>query len=344
MSKKRVTLKMLSEKTGFDVSTISRLLRGDRTLSIRSENAELIRRTASELGYVPDVVGRSLRSSRSYSVAALLPSLQNQIHAQIVEGASHVCRERGYSLIIAHLAGTDSIEDLYADLVARNRVEGVMSLTYREELAQIAATAGPGIPVMAVNWRAPGFNNSVTLDERPGARMATEHLLQLGHTRIAHLSGDLRRFNAAERFKGYEEALVARGIAVSDDLVVPSGYGFEDGVRAMDVLLERGPRDFTAIFAVSLLTAAGAIKALTRRNIRVPEDVSVIGFNDGTLAEVMSPSLSTIAYPLADLGRAAADGMIALLDGGTRQCQKVIGGPVLMQRGSTARCPVERTP
>jgi DNA-binding LacI/PurR family transcriptional regulator len=337
-AKRRVTLKFLAERTGFDISTISRVLRDDATLSIRPENIEIIKRTARELNYVPDTAARSLRSARSYSIGAILPSLQNQIHAQIVEGASRVCRDRGYSLIIAHLADPSDEQEMVSDLIARNRVEGIMSLTFREELRRFASEHDGDVPVMAVNWWAPGFESAVTLDERPGARMATEHLLDLGHRRIAHLSGDLTRFNAAERFAGYCEALASRGVAFDEQLTQTSGYGYEDGARAMEALLERRSGDFTAVFAVSMLTAAGAIGVLSRRGIRVPEDISVIGFNDGMLAAVMSPSLTTVAYPLADLGQAAAEGMIALVEKTVAQFRKVIGGPRLIHRGSTAAC------
>lgn len=343
MAKKRVTLKLLSERTGFDISTISRVLRNDATLSIRPQNIEIIKRTARELNYVPDTAARSLRSARSYSIGAILPSLQNQIHAQIVEGASRVCRERGYSLVIAHLADPADEQEVVADLIARNWVEGLMSLTFREVLRSFADGQGADVPVMAVNWWAPGFDNAVTLDERPGARLATKHLLDLGHTLIAHLSGDLSRFNPAERFAGYREALALRDVVFHEDLTQTAGYGYEDGARAMEALLDRKPGGFTAVFAVSMLTAAGAIGVLNRRGIRVPEDVSVIGFNDGILAEVMSPSLSTVAYPLADLGRAAAEGMIALVEKSVPKFRQVIGGPRLIQRESTAVSPVRGT-
>lgn len=339
MVKKRITLKFLAERTGFDISTISRVLRDDATLSIRPENIEIIKRTARELNYMPDTAARSLRSARSYSIAAILPSLQNQIHAQIVEGASRVCRDRGYSLIIAHLADPAGEQEVVADLIARNRVEGLMSLTFRDELRRFAGGQDGDVPVMAVNWWAPGFDSAVTLDERPGARLATEHLIDLGHRRIAHLSGDLNRFNAAERFAGYREAHAVRGLPFDEDLTQTAGYGYEDGVRAMEALLDRRPGDFTAVFAVSMLTAAGAIGVLGQRGIRVPGDVSVIGFNDGMLAEIMSPSLSTVAYPLADLGCAAAEGMIALVEKSVPQYRRVIGGPRLVQRDSTAVCP-----
>lgn len=339
MAKKRITLKVLSERTGFDISTISRVLRNDATISIRPENTEIIKRTARELNYVPDTAARSLRSARSYSIGAILPSLQNQIHAQIVEGASRVCRDRGYSLIIAHLADPSEEQGVVADLIIRNRVEGLMSLTFREELRRFASGHDADIPVMAMNWWAPGFESAVTLDERPGARLATEHLLDLGHTRIAHLSGDLNRFNAAERFAGYREALAQRDVTFHEDLTQTAGYAYEDGARAMEALLDRKQGGFTAVFAVSMLTAAGAISVLNRRGIRVPEEVSIIGFNDGTLAEVVSPSLSTVAYPLTELGKSAAEGMIALVEKTVHQYRQIIGGPRLIVRGSTAICP-----
>ncbi|MCC0013975.1 MAG: LacI family DNA-binding transcriptional regulator [Rhodobiaceae bacterium] len=335
MTKKRVTLKLLAEETGFDISTISRVLRGDASLSIRPENVSIIKRAARELNYIPDTAARSLRSARSYSIGAILPSLQNQIHAQIVEGASRVFRDRGYSLIIAHSAGWADEREMVPDLIARNRVEGLMSLTFREDLRRFANGQASNVPFMAVNWSMPGFDSAVMLDERPGARLATEHLIDLGHRRIAHLSGDLRRFNAAERFAGYQDAHEKRNLAFPRELTQTAGYGYEDGARAMDELLDRKSGDFTAVFALSMLTAAGAIAALGRRGIRVPEDISVIGFNDGMLAEVMTPSLSTVAYPLADLGSAAAEGMISLVEKTVPTFRQVIGGAQLIQREST---------
>jgi LacI family transcriptional regulator len=330
MRKKRVTLRLLSERTGFDVSTISRVLRNDATLSIRPENVLRIKQVAQELNYMPDIAARSLRSARSYSIATLLPSLQNQIHAQIVEGASRVCRHGGYSLIIAHAAPKESQQDIVSELVSRNRIDAVMSLTFREELH------GLDVPAMAVNWRAPGFEHWVTLDERPGARLATEHLIALGHRRIAHLSGDLTRFNAIERCTGYREALAAAGLAFDSGLVEPAGYGYEDGLRAMHALLDRQAGGFTAVFALSMLTAAGAISALQQRGLRVPQDMSVVGFNDAILAEIMNPSLTTVAYPLIELGAAAARGMIALLENPGTQVRETVGGARLIQRGSAA--------
>lgn len=336
MSKRRVTLQFLSEQTGFDVSTISRVLRDDATLSIRPENTERIKKAARDFNYVPDMAGRSLRASRSFSIGVILPSLQNQIHAQIVEGASRASRDRGYSLIIAHADASVRPGALVDELVARNRIDGLMSLTFRDDLRQAVIGRAMEIPVMAVNWRADGFENWVTFDEAPGARLAVQHLIDLGHRKIAHLSGDLKRFNAIERYSGYRQALEASGIAVDETLIEPSGYNYDDGVRAINALLDRAEDEFSAVFAVSMLTAAGAMHGLRQRGIAVPDQISVVGFNDGAVAEVVSPNLSTVAYPLAELGAAAADGMIDIIEGRCPSYQKVIGTPRLMSRDSTA--------
>lgn len=337
MTRKRVTLRMLAQQTGFDVSTISRVLRDDATLSIRPENIQRIKDVARALNYVPDTAARSLRSARSYSIAAVLPSLQNQIHAQIVEGASHVCRERGYSLVIAHVDPRKSAVAVVSELVLRNRIDGLLLLTFREELRDLLARGQLDVPVMAVNWRARGFEHWAVLDEAPGARLATEHLIALGHRRIAHLSGHLSRFNAAQRLAGYQEALAAAGLPFDPRLVEAAGYGYEDGKRAMLALLDHAPGAFSAVFAVSILAAAGAVGALQQRGLRVPQDVSVVGFNDAMLAEVMSPSLSTVAYPLDEMGACAARGMIGLLEGESGQVQQVVDGARLVHRASSAQ-------
>jgi LacI family transcriptional regulator len=336
MTHQRVTLRDLSNKTGFDKSTISRVLRNDTTLSIRQENIDLIKRVAEELQYVPDAAGRSLRSSRSFSIGAVLPSLQNPIHAQIVEGAARVCMERGYSLIIAHAADAEAQLEVIRQMVHRNRVDGLLALTFRNEYSQYPAIIDLNVPILAVNWRAEGFKNWITVDEQPGARLATRHLIDFGHRRIAHLSGDLKRFNANERLAGYRDALNTAGIAFDESLIEGAGYSFEEGYAGMNALLDRKQGQFTAVFAVSILSAAGALNALNKRRIRVPEEVSVIGFHDGLVAQVSSPALSTVAFPLTDLGGAAAEGMMALLDGSKEIFSQVMGLPVLVQRDSTA--------
>lgn len=334
MAKQRVTLKFLAEQTGFDLSTISRVLRDDTTLSIRPENVERIKSAAREFKYAPDTAARGLRASRSYSIGVILPSLQNQIHAQIVEGASRASREKGYSLIIVHADDSVPQGALVDELIARNRIDGLMSLTYRDDLRQ--AVAGTDIPIMAVNWRAEAFDNWVTLYEAPGARLATQHLIDLGHRQIGHLAGALTRFNAIERFAGYRQALEGAGIAFDETLVEPSGYGYEDGAKAIDALMDRAAGRVTAIFALSMLTAAGAMHGLRQRGIDVPGEISVIGFNDGALAEVISPSLSTVSYSLSELGAVSALGMIDLIEGRSASFQQVVGSPRLKARASTA--------
>ena len=336
MSKHRVTLKMLSERTGFDKSTISRVLRGDKTLSIRAENLAHILKVAEQLQYVPDPAGRSLRSSRTFSLGAVIPSLQNQIHAQIVEGAYEVCNAQGYSLIIAQASTPQDQLAAIQKMVRNNRIEALLALTFRNEYSEPVFVDDLAVPIAAVNWKAPGFENWITIEERKGGRMATQYLLDLGHRKIAHLSGDLLRFNSSERFLGYQDALASAGIAVDPSLVITSGYTFEAGYQAMTELLDRRRGMFTAVFVVSMLSAAGAINALQKQGVRVPEDVSVMGFHDGLMAQVVTPRLSTIAFPLNDMGRIAAQGMIDVLEGKATSFGQEIPGGIVVARESTA--------
>ena len=335
MNAPKVTLKLLSERTGFDKSTISRVLRGDTTLSIRPENLELIQRTARELNYVPDLAGRSLRSSRTYSLGAVIPSLQNQIHAQIIEGAHEICYSKGYSLILVQADTADRQVEAVKRLVAGNRIEGLLALTFRNEYAQAATLGKLGVPVMAVNWKADGLANWITVDERLGGRLAAEHLISLGHRRIAHISGDLERFNAHERYLGFCEGLEAGGIKLDPDLISRGGYSFEEGFAAMNALLDRRRGDFTAVFGVSLLTSAGAINAMQKRGVRIPDDVSIVSFHDGLVAEVMTPRLTTVAFALNDMGRFAASGLIRILEGQSEAFSQIVPGARLIVREST---------
>lgn len=334
MTNRRVTLKDLAQETGFDKSTISRVLRNDPTLSIRQENIDRIKQIAQQLNYVPDAAGRSLQSSRSFTIGALIPSLQNPIHAQIIEGASVACRRRGYSLIIAQAERPETQPEVLRELVERNRVDGLLALTYRGGFAGLPAASE--IPILPVNWRSEDFPNWVMVDEEPGAHLATRHLLELGHRRIAMLSGDPGRFNAAERFKGYARALDEAGTALDRTLIEVGDYSYEGGFQAMNRLLDRKSGQFSAVFVVSMLAGLGALNALKKRDIRVPDQVSVCAVHDGTIAEIVSPSLSTVFYPLTRMGELAADGIIDLIEKRRSSVHEIVGEFRLVRRESTA--------
>jgi len=336
MRAKRVTLKDLSTETGFDKSTISRVLRDDPTLSIRPDNLKLIKQIADELGYVPNAAGRSLRSARSFTLGAVVPSLQNQIHAQIVEGAQNVCRSRGYSLLIAHAESGEGQPELFRQLVEKHHVDGLLVLTFQNEEVQVPELKKFNVPVVMVNRKSDQFDSWVMIGERAGGAMASQHLIDLGHRRIAHLTGDLKRYNAQERFQGYRDALEAAGIPFDPDLVQEGGYRLEEGEAAMEVLLDRQLGNFTAVFAVSTLSAAGALHVLRKRKIDVPSELSVIGFHDGSLAEIITPTLTTVAYPLTELGRTAAAGMIDMLEGQSTEVTCIYADGKVIHRESTA--------
>ena len=241
-----------------------------RRSSIRSENLALIKRTAEELGYRPDPAGRSLKASRSYALGAVVPSLQNQIHAQIVEGAQSACLAAGYSLLVVNAEPGRPQRELYRQLVEKHRVEGLLVLTLQNEAVELPELTALGVPVVMVNRRSEGFGNFVVVAERAGGELATSYLIDIGHRRIAHLSGEIGRFNAGERFQGYRDALEKAGIAYDPDLVEPAGYSFEQGAAAMERLLDRCQGRFTAVFVVTLLAAAGAISVLRKRGVAVP--------------------------------------------------------------------------
>lgn len=336
MTAKRVTLKDLSDLTGFDKSTISRALRNDPTLSIRPDNLRRIQQAAEDMAYVPNMAGRSLRSARSYSIGAVVPSLQNQIHAQIMEGAQNVCRARGYSLLIAHVDQKEHQPELFQQLVRKHNVDGLLVLTFQNEQVQVPELKDLGVPVVMVNRKSDQFDNWVMVGERKGGALATKHLIDFGHRQIAHITGDLRRYNAQERHQGYKDALEEAGIPFDPNLVQEGGYTLEEGASAMEALLDRAQGAFTALFAVCTLPAAGALHVLRKRKVDVPGDVSVIGFHDGTLAEIITPTLTTVFYPLAQLGQDAANGMIDLLAGQDPEIKRVYSDGKIIQRESTS--------
>jgi DNA-binding LacI/PurR family transcriptional regulator len=183
-----VTLQQIAEKSGFDRSTVSRALRDHPSLSIRPENMTLIKEIARDLEYTVDMGARGLRSSRTYSLAIVASSLQDHVHGQIIEAIINTCNERGYVVVIARAQTPADQVEVTRRMMAKNCVEGIICLEFHHQYVELTKLRGFDAPIMAVKWRAPGFENWVIFKERLGACLAMHHLFELGHRRIAHLA------------------------------------------------------------------------------------------------------------------------------------------------------------
>lgn len=299
-----VTVHDVARHAGVSIATVSRAL-NDRS-RISAATRDRVLRVAAELGYHPNDLARGLAGMATRTIALLLPDITNPFFPELVKGVQTVADQRGHLLLMCHNADDEAkaIADLV--LLRRKRVDGILLVASTLPGVGVVA-ASAGIPTVVLDRRVPGLDaDLVTVDHRAGARLGVEHLLGLGHRRIAHLTGPAGVVSSQERCEGWREALLAAGVDPAPELVVHGDFTEDGGYAAGRELITRGG-GITAVFAANDLAAIGLLRALTEAGLRVPHDVSVVGFDGVHLAAYTSPKLTTVAQPIFDLGRTAAE-------------------------------------
>jgi len=269
-----------------------------------------------ELNYRPDASARRLASRRTYILGIVTADLSDYTHARILEGAEAEARERGYLIFASGAELGRSGEPLRSPLLSQHQAEGLLIIYHgsHDDSYSIFEDIPDDLPVVTIGY-APQRRNLVTvgITNQQAARQATEHLLGLGHCRIAHLTGPPEMYESEERRQGYEEALREAGISPDGTLVAAGDWSSASGYRATLQLLDHG-RSFTALFVQNDRMAMGALQALRERRLRVPEDVAVVGFDDIPSAPYFAPPLTTIHHPLYRVGRTGARVLIDLIN------------------------------
>ncbi len=299
----------VARRAGVSTATVSRALTGAPHVS--PDLRERVLAAAAELGYVVSPSASRLASGQTRSVAVVAPFLDRWFFGQVLAAVEEVLREAGYDVLLYGLPNAAAREAFFTDLPVRRRVDAVLVLTLPLTASETDALLGLGVPVGAVGVRAPGLS-SVGIDDEAGALAAVNHLLNLGHTRIGMIGGgtsdDWARFTVSRtRARGYRAALIAAGQEIPTGYQVDGRFTFPGGVLGMAQLLAH-PTPPTAVFAQSDEMAMGALDTLRHAGLTCPGDVSIIGFDDHELAELID--LTTIGQPVSAQGRAAARDLV----------------------------------
>lgn len=325
-----VTLQMVAERAGVSPSTVSRILNG--TAVVSDEKRAAVDEAIAALGFVPNPVARGLAGGRTLSVGVVTQAIDSPFYGAALRGIEDMLGPAGYSPLFMSGHWNADEEARCIDVLRARRVDGLVVLTGRLSDAALRGVA-KALPVVVTgrDLKAPHLH-SLNFDNLEGARLATHHLLALGHRRIAFITGDPRHADADERQRGYRAALEAAGLRFDPALVVPGHFSEESGLLAVERLLDSRVR-FSAIFAANDQMAFGAALALHRRSFRVPDDVSLVGFDDVASALYAIPPLTTVHQPVRELGRLAAQAILDLLAG--RRPQLAVPRPRLIVREST---------
>ncbi len=331
-SRQPVTIDDVAELAGVSPSTVSRIL--NSTAVVNDAKRSAVDKAIAKLGYVPNPVARGLAGGQTYSVGVITQAIDSPYYGAALRGIEDELDVAGYCPLFVSGHWNAVAEARGIDVLRSRRVDGIIVLTGRLPDQALKACA-KSIPVVVTgrNLKAPGLF-SLNFDNFEGGRIATQYLIDLGHRQIAFISGDAEHPDANERLRGYRAALKAAAIEYDAGLVTPGAYHEVSGALAVDHLLQ-SRRRFTAIFAANDQMAIGANLALQRRSLRVPADISLIGFDDLPSSLYAIPPLSSVRQPAYEIGRLAAAGMLQLIAGQTPHAE--VPPPILIARESGRR-------
>jgi LacI family transcriptional regulator len=314
MARRYVSIKEVAGRAGVSFQTASKVLNGG-PVRVSPETAARIMEVAKELGYQPNTIARSLVQRSTSTLGLVAPDATDVAISQISVAAEREARRQGHAMLVGHLSpGGEDGADIVRTLIER-RVDGVIAAAPQvEDDTEVAELLRAYVPAVSLHSVPGGGVPVVGSNHRETGRLATEHLLSLGHRTIGTITGPFRRRVVRSRLHGYEDALRQAGIEPEEDLVVEADWTPGRAAEATRLLLQRQPR-ITAIFVHNDTMAVGVLSALAAAGCRVPEDVAVVGCDDVPLAEYLVPPLTTVHVPLAETGEQATDLLLRRIRG-----------------------------
>lgn len=317
------TIETIAALAGVSRTTVSRVLNNHP--NVRADVRERIQRVIAEQGYAPRAAARSLASKRTGLISVLTPRsptivFSDPLYPVIAQGIVEVCAARGYFAMLP-LVTRDMELDFLRHVLHSHQFDGIISTVSDVDDPMLSVVSTLETPLVRLG-RHPYLHNLswVDADNLQGSYMATHHLLQLGHRRIATITGPLIEIGAVDRRDGYKQALMEAGIGIAPELIVEADWTREGGYRAMRRLLAVGPRP-SAVFVANDVMSAGAMGAIREAGLAIPGDIAVVGYDDMPIAASLSPPLTTVRQPLGEMGRAMAVLLVEQIE--TRRLQPV---------------------
>jgi LacI family transcriptional regulator len=333
----RVTLRDVARRARVHTSTASRALNPTTRDLITERIARRVDTAAKELGYQPNPNAYSLKTNRTRTVGVLIPDLANPVFPPILRGIEDVFAKAGYTAILANTDNDGEREGIVLrDMLAR-RVDGLILATARRRDPLVDRCLAQDIPLVLMNRTVDrGDVSCVVNDDAFGIGLAVAHMAALGHARIAHISGPLTLSTGFARHRGFVRALKKAGLGADPKRIgVCAGFTESEGKRSFLELRARD-RNFTAVVAANDMLALGCYDAAAEIGLRIPQDISVTGFNDMPFLDKLHPALTTVRIPHYQMGTQAARTLLARLNGAGSAVEHVMLLPELIARGSTA--------
>ncbi len=336
---RRVTLRDVALEAGVSIKTASRVV--NRESTVNAAMADRVEDAVERLDYRPNELARSLKGRRSRTIGLIIADISNPFMATCAQAIEGVAREHGHALILCDSHADLRMEGTYVELLTQRQVDGLLLVPAHGRNIRLKTEQRAGLPVVTLDAPAEGLRaDKVLVQNRAGAREATEHLIGHGHERIAFVGDERRFYTARKRLEGYKQALKSANLKPLHSM---GAHSIELGEQMTKRILDTTERP-TALFAANILTAVGALRATEHLGLRVPEDVAMIGFDDFELAPVLRPRFTLVHQPAAELGRRAAEMLFDRLDGEDDPDPRHLVLPTELVVRESCGCPAEPDP
>lgn len=308
-----VSIKDIAKAAGVSHSTVSRAL--SNSPLVNPETAERIRRIAQEMGYFPSAIARGLVTKRTHTIGLVVTSIADPFIAEIVRGIEEVALDNGYNVFLSNSNADPDREVAVVKALRERRVDGIIVTASRVGDLYLSLLEEFQVPIVLINNQRDGrYVYSVATDNVHGGQLATNYLIELGHRRIGYITGPGRASSSFDRLEGYKRALRQHNLPFDPTLISQGNGRMDGGERAMNQLLSLSSPP-TAVFCYNDMTAIGALKAIKSQGLRVPQDISLVGFDDIAFAAYADPPLTTVEQQKYEMGRLAMEMVLHLLDG-----------------------------
>ncbi len=306
------TIKDIAQKTGLGLATISSYLNGG---NVRENNRVLIEQAIKELHYEVNETARSMRTNKTRTVGVVIPDLTNAFYAGIVSGIEELLRNRSYATIICDSHNDTDREQKAVDFLSRKHVDAMINIPIDSSGAHLSNMKESDIPLLLIDREIEGiYCDCLLVDDAADAKNAIQYLMKMGHTRIGILCGPEDIYTAAQRLKGFRTAYGETTHRLKEDWIAHCGYTIQDAAKAMVQLVRKCP-ELTAVLVANHELTAGAIIGVNEIGVRIPKQISVIGYDYDSFAKAVTPQLSIVKRPVQQIAEKAAEIILLRLSG-----------------------------
>lgn len=327
------TIREVAERSGVSYATVSHVINNTRVVS--QGTRERVLAAMAALNYRPNALARSLRQGKTNTIGLVLPDSANPFFAEISRSIEDEAFKKGYSVFLCNTELDTQRELFYVDVLSKKQVDGIIFVAAGDQADSLDFLLRRNMPVVMIDRDVPNVEvDAVLTDHQLGGFLATRHLLDLGHNRIACIAGPSSITPSAERITGYRNALEEAGIPYDENLIIRGDYHAQSGMEITHSVLKMNPRP-TAIFALNDLMALGALRAAAEVDCSVPDDLAVVGYDDLEIARFTNPPLTTISQPKKAIGAQAINLLVDRISNKSRPPSRLVLPPELVVRRST---------